>query len=159
MEFARKAQALAEKFHEGQKYGEYSYLQGHLLPVSSTALMIAEGLNFTTYQLALVEAAAWLHDVVEDTPCTLVDIRNIPSSPAELSEIVWALTKEEHLTNASYLGKVVQGGLMSILIKLADSMCNHRASLIDGNLKRSLKYARNIYYLNNALELEFEKSR
>lgn len=159
MDFVHKAYTLAETFHEGQKYGELSYVDGHLLPVSLASKMIAEGLNLSEEQVAIVEAVAFLHDVIEDTACSLSNIRDIEGCPPEVAAAVWTLTKDKHMSYACYLGIIVQGGLYTLIVKLADSMCNYRACLSNGNLKRSLKYSRNIYYLNSALEIEAAKHK
>lgn len=157
MDFVQRAYNLAETFHEGQKYGELSYLDGHLVPVSITAKMIAEGLKLPEERVAIIEAIALLHDAVEDTSCTLSNINDIEGCPSSVAAGVWTLTKDAQMSYSCYLDFVVQGGFDTIIVKLADSICNYRACLIDGNLKRSLKYSRNIYYLNTALEAKVAK--
>ena len=157
MEYVQKALELAEKFHVGQTYAGQSYVDGHLVPVSTTAKMIAEGLGFSDREVALVETVALLHDILEDTFCSMVEIRNILECPDEVADHVRTLTKDSCMSYANYLGFIVQGGIIPILIKLADSLCNYRQCLIDGDINRSLKYSKNINYLSLSLENEREK--
>lgn len=154
---AQLAYPLALFFHEGQNYGDTTYVLGHLVPVSLTAKMIAEGLNLSEEEVDIVEASAFLHDIVEDTSCSIHYLRDVESINLEVSKTVWSLTKDSCLSYNNYLGIVVQGGLYPIIVKLADSICNHRACLVNGNIKRALKYSSNIDFLTTALSRENEK--
>ena len=155
--FVQGAYNLAKQFHEGQKYGQGDYVETHLAQVALTAKMIAEGLDLPDQESKICEASAWLHDLIEDTAGTTANIREVEGMPSLVADVVWVLTKDRHTTHAGYLGLIVQSGLFSIITKLADSLCNYRACLADGNIRRALKYSANINYLSVALEREIEK--
>ncbi len=57
-----RARRLAAKVHAGQRYGGESYFDGHLTVVAELCAKHPD---------AVVEAAAWLHDAVEDTDLTI----------------------------------------------------------------------------------------
>lgn len=162
MEFVQGAMKLAEKFHLGQVYGGHTYIDGHLLPVMFQAKLIASGIGMTPLEVAVVEAAALLHDVIEDTECTRKEIEDIKGMPKQVADTVWTLTKDKHMTYACYMGFVAQGGIFPVIVKLADSMCNHRQCVSEGNLKLALRYCNNIQYFTHRLEKlveEAEKER
>ena len=60
------ALVFASDRHGGQMYGEMQYTTGHLVFV---AVMVKHA------GYPEMEAAAWLHDVVEDTKTTIEEIR------------------------------------------------------------------------------------
>lgn len=157
-DFVLTAQNLAAKYHKNQKYGDLTYIYGHLIPVELQAEIIGKGCGLNVNELRCVSAVAWLHDVVEDTDCTLDIIKDIQHVPDLVPKSVECLTNDCN-SHGKYLNKVVCGGIVPIVVKLADSLCNHRASLASGNAKRILKYSANINYLSTALVRELDKRK
>lgn len=157
-DFVATSYNLAEKYHKNQKYGEMSYMQGHLLPVSFQAEVIAEGCGLNVNEIRCVSAVSYLHDIVEDTDCSLDIVKGIQHVPELVPKSVECLTKKGE-SHGKYLDAIVRGGIVPIIVKLADSMCNHRASLASGSSKRILRYSSNIVYLSTALVREIEKRK
>ena len=112
----RDAQRFAQAAHHGQKRkytGDPYY--AHLAAVASTVDVVAGAPSH-------VIAAAYLHDVIEDTPITYVDVRD--SFGIFVAELVMELTDvsklsdgnrafrkkldREHLGKASYYGKTIK---------------------------------------------------
>lgn len=113
-----KAIAVACMAHDGQRYGDEPY-HTHLLDVYSVLVRFG-----VTDQLTL--AAAWLHDVVEDTKITEAMLRTmfIPN----LVDIVMLVTcdpllstrKEKHRD----LYPRTRDNPQAVLVKLADRIAN-----------------------------------
>jgi (p)ppGpp synthase/HD superfamily hydrolase len=64
-------------------------------------------------------AAAWLHDVVEDTSWTSAGIH--AAYGPQVGALVDALTKAPHEPNADYYQRVIAAGPDAILVKMADA--------------------------------------
>lgn len=159
MSLYRDTYLLIQTYHKDQTYGDGSYIDAHLVPVSLTAKWIAEGCKLTKEEIEGIEVLGLLHDIIEDTSCTLTEVRAVENMPKWVPEGIWALTKDMHMSYNNYLGFIVQGGIYPIIVKLADSMCNHRACLSEGNVEKAKKYSSNIDYLTTALGREVEKRR
>ena len=71
-----------------------------------------------------VVAAAWLHDVVEDTPVTVAQIET--EFGPEVARVVAALTKTKGQTRAAYLAQVKAAGPSAVAVKWADVIDNSR---------------------------------
>lgn len=89
-------------------------------------------------------AAAWLHDVVEDTDVTLADLEQ--TFPPEVTAAVDALTRRPHEAPADYYARVRQLPL-ALTVKLADLADNsdpQRLAQLDAATRDRLtaKYAR-----------------
>ncbi|WP_345353375.1 HD domain-containing protein [Rhodococcus olei] len=89
-------------------------------------------------------AAAWLHDVVEDTAVTLADLEE--SFPAEVTTAVDALTRRRGEAPADYYARVRTVPL-ALTVKLADMADNsdpQRLAKLDAATRDRLiaKYAR-----------------
>lgn len=109
------ARVIAEEFHAGQlrKYTGYPYVEH----CESVASMVALATGDPE-----VVAAAWLHDVLEDTECTVTEIKNAcgirvadlvfevtdVSRPADGNRFVRKALDREHLTAASPDGKTIK---------------------------------------------------
>jgi (p)ppGpp synthase/HD superfamily hydrolase len=99
-------------------------------------------------------AAAWLHDVVEDTPITLEDLRNL-GIPATVLRIVGHLTKIRGETYDQFIERVAEHP-EAILVKLDDIASNtspERTLLLSSNTHARLaaKYQRAEVTLRAAL--------
>lgn len=127
------AQQIATAAHEGQvdKAGR---------PYITHPARVAARVSGDEY----AAAAAWLHDVVEDTDVTLADLERV--FPPEVVEAVDALTRRPDEEPASYYARVRQVPLAST-VKLADLDDNsdpQRLARLDAQTRERLlaKYAR-----------------
>jgi guanosine-3',5'-bis(diphosphate) 3'-pyrophosphohydrolase len=129
-----RARAFALRAHGDQKYGDRPYAV-HLEDV--VGILSAYGEEAQTL--------GWLHDVVEDTPHTLAEIRVAFGS--KISDCVALLTDPPGGDRASKKEKShqklsqVKGELeLALIVKAADRLANVRASVRDGNEKKLAKY-------------------
>lgn len=87
------------------------------------------------------EAAAWLHDVIEDTSCTITDLR-IKGIPESVITIVAFMTHEEGLPNPMYW-KQIRLYEPSVLVKLCDIYDNlspERMCYLDQETQNRLRF-------------------
>lgn len=113
--WAEVAEDIARKAHKGQTdKGGNDYIL-HPMFVASRMDTDAE------------KAVAWLHDVVEDTPVTLDDLREI--FPEEIVEAVDAITKRLLESYSEYLCRVASNDI-AYKVKLADMENNSDISRI-----------------------------
>ena len=107
-----KAKELATVAHEGQLYGDNLPYIGHVARVAS----------FFGNQVSL-SCVAWLHDVVEDTPITI--LRVDWGFGGYISDGVAAITRREETYN-EYLTRVENNPLAKRvkIIDLADNLSN-----------------------------------
>lgn len=115
------ARGFALEKHEGQRYGERPYTV-HLAAVR-------EVLSWAGFDDAHpLAAAAWLHDVVEDTGVSREEVRE--RFGEEVASLVWAVTgvggsrKERNLDAYSKIRALPQAAIL----KLADRIANVEAS-------------------------------
>lgn len=102
--------------HGLQQYGDLPY-SFHLAMVETCLLES----NFTEYHY---QAAAWLHDICEDTNTTLEEVVNAYGGPT--GSIVWACTgegKDRKACNASIYKKLTKYP-SAAPVKVADRICN-----------------------------------
>jgi (p)ppGpp synthase/HD superfamily hydrolase len=148
-----QAKTLAVDAHKNQKYGVHPYVT-HLADVVARVKTITQDPE--------IIAAAWLHDIVEDTDVTLEQIKQ--QFGDNVANIVWAVTgrgenRKEKMANA--IAKIAQTP-GSELVKSADRLSNVSASLPSGlaNNPKKLKMYRDEHkdlspvLGNNALALE-----
>lgn len=97
------------------------------------------------------KATAYLHDVIEDTSLTLLDLEE-HGFPRSVIEAVDILTKKKGQDYQSYLN-LVKTNKLARTVKLADLKHNSDLSRLsevtDKDLKRYKKYQEAIKYLNN----------
>lgn len=120
------ARTIAKKAHEGQfrRDGVTPYIE-HPAAVASRAPKSPES-----------QAAAWLHDVLEDTNLSAADLR-AQGIPARVVDAVEALTKQEGLSYEENLKRVAANELAKG-VKIADMLSN----LADSPTKNQIrKYA------------------
>lgn len=104
-----KARRIASEAHEGQTdKGGFAYFD-HVEWVAET---------FVVPEDEVLRVAGYLHDVVEDTPWTLEDLRDEGVSERAV-EIVDALTRRDGETRADYLLRVAVDP-SALRVKLAD---------------------------------------
>lgn len=130
--FLLKARDFAILCHGDQKYGEYPY-EIHLGHVVNVLLRFGV-MPDTESQLNLM-AAAWLHDVLEDTPVTYKEIED--AFNPEVARIVFAVTDEPGATRRERKEKTyvkLAQNPDGVIVKLADRIANVEFSLIHGNI-------------------------
>lgn len=130
--FLQKARTFAIKSHGDQKYGDYPY-EIHLGNVVSVLLRFGVVPDSET-NVNLI-AAAWLHDVVEDTPVTFEVLESVFNS--EVARIVFAVTDEPGDTRKERKEKTYVKLAQSpdgVILKLADRIANVEFSLVHGNM-------------------------
>lgn len=127
LELCKKGYAFAQKAHEGQKRasGEAYFIH----PCTVAEILVDLGLDAATV------AAAFLHDVIEDTPVSEGDIKK--EFGAEVLELVQGVTKleriefnsqeEEQAENFRKLFVAMAKDIRVIIIKLADRLHNMRS--------------------------------
>ncbi len=125
----RAAQAFAETAHEGQKYGEEPYTV-HLKAVA----MVLCRYGCTDENLL---SAAFLHDVVEDTPVTIDQVNLVFGR--SVADLVYRVTNEPGANRmarhvATY--PKIKESYDATMLKLADRIANVEASAKDpGKMK------------------------
>ena len=122
-----RAYHYAEKAHEGQKRasGEAYFIH----PCAVAQILIELGLDCATV------AAAFLHDVIEDTPVTEEDIRSnfgdeilgLVLGVTKLDKIVFKSQEEEEAENFRKIFVAMAKDIRVIIIKLADRLHNMRS--------------------------------
>lgn len=115
-----KARAFAIEAHKATKYGKLPY-EYHLNAVAQImGDCPEEGV-----------IAAWLHDVVEDTPVTLHDIRE--TFGGNIARLVDCVTddpgKNRKERKAGMYKKLAAGPVLARRVKLADRIANMEASI------------------------------
>ncbi|MFQ7035080.1 MAG: HD domain-containing protein [Candidatus Borkfalkia sp.] len=121
-----RAYHYAEEAHSGQKRasGEAYFIH----PCAVAKILIELGLDSATV------AAAFLHDVIEDTPVTEADIRSnfgdeilgLVSGVTKLDKIVFKSREEEEAENFRKIFVAMAKDIRVIIIKLADRLHNMR---------------------------------
>lgn len=129
MSTVEKAKLFALKAHGDQKYGELPY-EKHLQDVVSILAerFFSTGIDESSDTLL---AAAWLHDVIEDTDVTFQQV--FEEFGRHVARIVFACTdepgknrKERH--ERTY-PKLMASGREAIAVKLADRIANLNHSM------------------------------
>ena len=110
--------------HGNQKYGDKPYWR-HLQEVED--ILKEYGFDSTDYQ-----AAAWLHDVVEDTAVSIDDIHE--HFGVEVSKLVWAVTGVGHnrKTKQASILKKLHNTKLACPLKLADRIANLERGIQEG---------------------------
>ncbi|MFD6392151.1 HD domain-containing protein [Nocardia sp. NPDC055029] len=122
MEFDQReteAREFAVEAHGDQRYGDHPYII-HLAAVR--AVLDDFGYNGS------LAAAAWLHDVVEDTPVTAEDVES--RFGREVLDLVWAVTgigPNRKARNLDAYSKITAHP-QAVILKLADRTANAEAS-------------------------------
>jgi GTP diphosphokinase / guanosine-3',5'-bis(diphosphate) 3'-diphosphatase len=126
VDIIRRAYDLSQKYHAGQNRASGEIYLSHPLEV---ALVLADmKLDSTCI------AAGLLHDLVEDTSVTVVDIRKefgeqvaqIVEGVTKISKIEFATREERQAENVRKMLLAMVGDIRVVLIKLADRLHNMR---------------------------------
>ena len=139
MDPIERAEAIAHRAHAGQtdKSG-LDYIDHPRRVAERTALIAPADLRTESI------AAAWLHDVVEDTDVTREDLRE-QGCPQLVLEAVDRLTKKPDVTRTDYFA-AIRAHAVARVVKTADLIDNtdpERAALLDETTRSRLaeKYA------------------
>ncbi|MFP9115282.1 HD domain-containing protein [Flavobacterium sp. RHBU_3] len=127
----QKARAFAMASHGTQQYGNYPY-EIHLGNVVTA--MLHFGIKPDNNGHASLLAAAWLHDVLEDTPVTYDELQVAFTS--EIAEMVFAVTDEPGANRKERKAKTyvkLAQNPDSVIVKLADRIANVEFSVVHGN--------------------------
>lgn len=143
-----RAEAIARKAHTGQvdKAGQ-DYID-HPRRVAANAAAIAEEQGLDPADAEFAIAAAWLHDVVEDTSVSADDLRR--EFPAEVVDAVDAVTKRSGEAVEDYFARV-RSDRLAVIVKAADLADNtdpaRQAALDDATRVRLAEKYRRAYEL------------
>lgn len=134
-----RAEAVATEAHRGQvdKAGR-DYIE-HPRRVAANARSAVAARGFDDDEAAAVIAAAWLHDVVEDTEVTEADLRR--DFPAEVVDAVIAVTKRAGEDAEDYFTRV-RANRFAVVVKTADLADNTdpaRQALLDEETRARLR--------------------
>lgn len=145
-----KARVMMVQAHKGQMYGSVPYFN-HPLEVANTVHDMFE--DATEDQLI----AALLHDTVEDTNVTIIDIA--VEFGREVAVMVDLLTKDPTLTYRENIKRIINSGNVGAMrVKLADNLVNASGDKSDMSPERREKlesrYAWSIEQLSLTLGVE-----
>lgn len=116
------ARNFAITSHGAQRYGDKPY-ESHLQHVNKILQQTLLGED------PVLAAASWLHDVVEDTPVKVEEVK-LRFGP-EVADIVWRVTDEAGQTRRERKLKTypkIRGHIGATIIKLCDRIANVEAS-------------------------------
>lgn len=118
--------AAAVRAHGDQKYGTLPYWR-HLQDVED--VLKDFGFVSSDYQ-----AAAWLHDIVEDTSTTIEEVEK--QFGLDVGRLVWAVTGVGHNRKARQASiiKKLHHTKEACPLKLADRIANLEAAITEGNV-------------------------
>lgn len=151
-ELTSRARLIASLSHQGQLDAIGSPYWGHLARVAARAESI-RGRMVEPFDRFDVEAVAWLHDVLEDTPVTFDELR-IAGMISNVCQAVAVLTHRGE-PRESYLARISAHPLAR-LVKIADTLDNtdpvRRRSIADASRREKLgrKYDGQLQMLLNA---------
>jgi (p)ppGpp synthase/HD superfamily hydrolase len=116
------AKLFASEAHKSQSYGSGGYTE-HLYDVEK----VLRRFGFTQEELII---AAWLHDVVEDTPTTIDQIKS--DFGDGVAALVYAVTNEAGVNRAARHAATyhkIKTTPNAIILKLADRIANVEACI------------------------------
>ena len=146
MSIIEKAKAFAIQAHGGQKYGKMPY-EYHLQQVVSKLILWRDYNSFKITDEMI--AAAWLHDVLEDTPTT--HSRLYQEFGDEITTTCHLLSKGNHVPYDYDYNKYIKNIKLdhsAKMVKIADTLSNLEASLLSGEMRRVNKYAKQLTLLS-----------
>ena len=135
-ELIAQCEALARKYHAGQLYDGKDYADTHLADVARRVAEDPKAGPFT-------KAAAWLHDVVEDTDIPAMELFTLPAGVVEL---IIMLTRFPYETYDEYMDKICSYP-SAARIKYHDSASNYAYGGRE-------KYAKNMARLEAVLSIK-----
>jgi (p)ppGpp synthase/HD superfamily hydrolase len=129
------ALTIATKFHSGQKYGNEPYTV-HLLAVTDSVSCHVDD------RLPII---AILHDIIEDTNCSLDVLYglfedNVVNAVRAITKVSGGGSYEDYISK-------VKGNALAKIVKMHDTQCNLNESLKRLDMKRVLKYSKQMNLL------------
>lgn len=144
------AKTFAIEKHSNQKYGVFPY-EVHLINVLN--VLLRNNILCNTPENIDLWTAAWLHDVLEDTDTSEVELIN--KFGENVCKIVWSLTDGTD-GNRSEKKQVMYQKLINnkdaIIVKLADRIANLEFSIINNDIKKINLYISENKQLNEQLK-------
>jgi len=134
MNLIEQAKAYATMAHEGQtrKDRKTPYITH---PEAVAGMLTGDDITI---------AAAWLHDVLEDTCSTEEALR--AQFPKEVVDIVKLLTRVKKETYRDYIMRIVQSeNKKAMRVKLAD-LAHNMSTLEEGSMKDKYRFAQDILH-------------
>ena len=128
------ARIIASKFHIGQTYGKNDYMF-HLDQV-------VKSLQWETDER--LQVIAMLHDILEDTTCTKEVLYGLFED--NVVEAIIAISKVDGESYQNYI-KRVKSNMLAKTVKMHDTLCNLTESLHRKDMKRVIKYSRQMEML------------
>lgn len=127
-----KARELAREAHKDQRYDGLSYFDGHLQSVVCEMEVIIHNSPELYPSESTLLAAAWLHDVLEDTATTYEQLLQVVGF--DVANIVQAVTDEPGVNRkerkAKTLPKIKAYGKLAVAVKLADRLANVKGATL-----------------------------
>ena len=120
-----KAVQLATEKHSGQKYGDCAYT-AHLVKVEEVTRRYFDDTNNIGRDLII---GAWLHDIIEDTDTSYVDVKDMFGK--DIAELVYAVTNELGRNRQEKARKTypkIKKHPYATYLKLADRIANIECS-------------------------------
>jgi len=145
MNIVERAKEFAIKAHNTQKYGKMPY-EYHLQQVVNKLMLWRDYDSFRITDEML--AAAWLHDVLEDTPVTHSQLYQ--EFGDTVTTICYLLNKNNSLPYDFDYPKYIKEIKLcyeSKIVKMADTIANLEVSILSGELKRVNKYSKQLALL------------
>jgi len=160
----RRAYEVAQVAHAGQTRDEGTPYIIH--PVRVAVSLVDE---LKLYSPILI-CSALLHDVIEDSDVSREDIER--TFDEEIAEVVWLLTKLEHVSLRDYLGRIEAAAHTGApIVKLCDRLDNMRSVIDTPRLEKKRRYirtteelflplaARTNQYLHRELQRSLDEAR
>ncbi len=129
--------------HAGQKYGNQDYFY-HLKAVADQALNLDLLLECEIDQDLLF--ASYLHDILEDTNTTADELREFFKEQVVTAVILLTKVKDENYSYYEYITRI-KSNTLARKVKIADTICNLRASIESNEKSRILKYSKQLCLL------------
>lgn len=150
------AKALAYYAHDGQMYGEFNYVDQHVVDVVNRVDQHTKLCGDEFREQCLI--VAWLHDVAEDSQITINTIEDLFGYV--IADSVWAISKTCLITEGEdgipyrtskpkykdYIKRVKEDDIAHI-VKICDTMSNLEFSKTNKDYKRIEKYANQLELL------------
>ena len=142
----QRAAEIAIQAHQGQVRAGGDAVPYIAHPAEVVQILFQHGISS-----APILAAAWLHDVVEDTPLTLSDLASFGPT---VMDLVDRLTKRSGQSTAEYYQRIWESS-DATLIKLADRISNLRTYHVKGldKLQRYLVFTEQNYIVRDVYGL------
>ena len=144
-----KARKFAIKKHGDQKYGLLPY-EAHLINVVN--VLLRNNILCNTPENIDLWAAAWLHDILEDTDTSEEEL--IQNFGENICKIVWSLTdgvEGNRFEKKQVMYEKLINNKNAIIVKLADRIANLEFSIINNNIEKINLYVSENKELNKRL--------